>query len=115
MPLKLGLPSTRAGRDVCAWPDVCVIDAETMAPTGPAAMATVMIEPKYRPRMVVSLFCLCFTLLQRISFDTYKIRGIVFGRRMWTSTLREGELFRARSPHQPRETIVSFDAARLVI
>src|SRR5215470_1789794 len=34
---------------------------------------------------------------------------------MRTSAFRVGELFRARSPHQSRETIVSFDAARLVI
>jgi hypothetical protein len=29
--------------------------------------------------------------------------------------LREGELFRACSPHQPREAVVSFDASGLVI
>src|SRR5262249_30206070 len=32
-----------------------------------------------------------------------------------TSSLRKGELFRARSPHQSRQTVVSFDAARLII
>src|SRR5258707_15076932 len=34
---------------------------------------------------------------------------------MRTSSLRKGELFRTRSPHQSRQTIVSFDAAGLVI
>src|SRR5215471_18390649 len=34
---------------------------------------------------------------------------------MRTASLRKGELFSTRSPHQSRETIVSFDAARLVI
>src|SRR5262249_44597006 len=97
----------------CACPDVCVMDAEMTAPTAAAAMPTVIIEPKYRPHMVVSLPR--FTLLQRIFFNTHKIRGVVFCCRVRTSTLRIGELFRARSPHQPREAIISFDAARLVI
>src|ERR1700720_2998713 len=64
--------------------------------------------------MAVSL-CPRLMLLQRIIFNTHKIRGVVFCRRMRTSTLRKGELFHARSPHQPRETIVSLDAARFVI
>src|SRR5262249_53905068 len=54
MPLKLGLPPTVAGRALCACPDVCVMDAEMTPPTAAAAMATVIIEPKYRPRIVVS-------------------------------------------------------------
>src|ERR1700674_3174019 len=88
---------------------------EMTALTAAAAMATVMIEPENnRSRMMVS-FYLELTLLQRIFFDTDKIRGAIFCRRVGASTLRKGDLFHARSPHQPRETIVSFDAARLVI
>src|SRR3979490_1705292 len=114
MPLKLGLPSMRAGREFCAWPDVCVIDAEMTAPRAAAAMATVIIEPERRSSMMVSLG-LQLRLLQRIVFDTNKIRGAVFCCRVGASALRKGELFQARSPQQPRKTIVSFDAARLGI
>src|ERR1700720_4707801 len=64
--------------------------------------------------MAVSL-CPRLMLLQRIIFNTHKIRGAVFCCRVEASTLRKGELFHARSAHQPRETIVSLDAARLVI
>src|SRR5262249_34666424 len=64
--------------------------------------------------MMVS-FCLRLTLLQRIIFNAHKIRGVVFCRRVRTSTLREGEFLRARSAHQPREAIVSFEAARFVV
>src|SRR5882672_5576383 len=90
------------------------MDMEMVAPTAAAAMVTVIIERKYRWRMMVS-FCLQSTLLQRIIFDAHKVRGVVFCRRVRTSTLRKGEFFHARSPHQPREAIVSFDAARLVV
>jgi hypothetical protein len=55
MPLKLGLPSTLAGRAAGAWPEVCVMDTEITAPTAAAAMATVVIERKYQSRMRVSL------------------------------------------------------------
>src|SRR6266851_5426807 len=84
------------------------------APTATAAMVTVIIERRYRWRMMVS-FCLQSTLLQRIIFDAHKVRGVVFCRRVRTSPLRKGELFHTRPPHQPREAVVSFDAAGLVI
>src|SRR5262249_39276481 len=44
-----------------------------------------------------------------------KIGGAVLCRRMRTPSLGKGELFRTRSPHQSRQTVVSFDAAGLVI
>src|SRR4249920_516084 len=69
MPLKLGLPSTLAGRAAGAWPEVGVIDSETTAPTAAAAMATVIIErdivaPENLPCIMASLCT--FLLLQRI-------------------------------------------------
>src|ERR1700681_2767139 len=90
------------------------MDMEMTALTAAAAMATVIIEPETRSSMMVS-FCLRLTLLQRIFFDAHKIRRAVLCRRVGAATLRKGELFHARSPHQPRQAIVSFDAARLVI
>src|SRR6516165_11357032 len=59
MPLKLGLPSTRAGRVAPACPDVCVIEAETTAPKAAAATATVISEPERRSSMLFPPF---FTL-----------------------------------------------------
>src|SRR5215468_4695789 len=90
------------------------MDAETTAPMAAAATATVIIELKDRPRMIVSS-CLQLMSLQRIVFNAHKIRGAVFCRRVRASALRIGEFFHARSPHKARETIVSFDAAWLVI
>src|SRR5580704_11173939 len=55
MPLKLGLPSTRAGREAGAWPAVCVIEAEMTAPMAAAAMASAIIEPDRRSSMMASL------------------------------------------------------------
>ena len=52
-------------------------------------------------------------LLEQIVSD--KARGVVFCRRVRTSSLRKGEVFYARRPHHRREAHVSFDAARLVI
>src|ERR1700730_6200446 len=54
------------------------------------------------------------SLLQRIRV---KVRNFyaVPGCRIWTSSLRKSDLFHASSTQPPRETIVSFDAARLVI
>src|SRR5882762_3331877 len=57
IPLKLGLPPTRAGR--AAWPDVRVIDTEITALTAAAAIATVIIELENRSRTMVS-FCSFF-------------------------------------------------------
>src|SRR5262245_62925150 len=52
-------------------------------------------------------------LPQRIVFDTHEIRGIVFCCRMRAATLLVRYLFGARSAHQARMTVISFDAARL--
>src|SRR4030081_2158468 len=90
------------------------MDIEMTALTAAAAMATVIIEPEKRSSMMVS-FCLRLKLLQRIFFDAHKVRGAVLCRRVGASSLRKGDLFHARSTHQPREAIVSFDAARLVV
>src|SRR5713101_4491058 len=87
---------------------------EMPAPTAAAAKATGTIELEKRSRMVVS-FLHCGVLLQRIPFNAHKIRGGVFCGRIRTSALRKGELFHPRSTHLPRKTIVSFDAARLVV
>src|SRR5713226_7011925 len=112
MPLKLGLPPTRAART--AWPDVRVTDTEMTALTAAAAIASVIIDPENRRRMMVP-FYFHFALLQRILFNADKIRGVVFCCRVRTSALRKGEVFHARSQQQRREGIVSFDATRLVI
>src|ERR1700751_4243919 len=113
MPLRLGLPSMRAGRAFCAWPTLCVMDTATTAPTAAAAMATDRIGRKNRALMILSFST--SRLLQRIVFDANEIGGAVFGRRMRTATFRIGKLFGARSPQQPRQPVVSLDAARLVI
>src|ERR1700694_1669011 len=53
---------------------------------------------------------------QRIFFGkAHKSRRAVLGCRISASTLRKGTVFHTRSTQQPREAIVSFDAARLVI
>src|ERR1700674_920026 len=75
MPLKLGLPPTRAGRN--AWPDVRETDTEMTALKAAATIATVIIEPENRWRMMVpSYFYLA--LLQWILFHAHKICGVVF-------------------------------------
>src|SRR6267378_3742792 len=112
IPLKLGLPPTRAGR--AAWPDVRVIDTEMTALTAAAAIATVIIELENRSRTMVSFYCFLASL-QRILFNAHEIRGVVFCGRVRPSSLRKSEVFHARSQQQRRERIVSFDAARLVI
>src|SRR5258708_7707052 len=112
MPLKLGLPPTRAART--AWPDVRVTDTEITALTAAAAIASVIIEPENRWRMMVP-FYFHFVLLQRILFYTDKICRVVFCCRVRASALCKGEVFHARSQQQRREGIVSFDATRFVI
>jgi hypothetical protein len=42
------------------------MDMETTAPTAAAAMATVVIERKYQPRMMVSL-CLSVSVFQHVT------------------------------------------------
>src|SRR6266853_6521842 len=112
MPLKLGLPPTRAART--AWPDVRVTDTEMTALTAAAAIASVIIDPENRWRMMVP-FYFHFVLLQRILFYADKICRVVFCCRVRASALCKGEVFHARSQQQRREGIVSFDATRLVI
>src|SRR5882672_2656978 len=77
-----------------------------------AAIATAIIEVKKRSRMTLPSPSL---LLQRIVFDADKIRGDVLCRRVGSLALRKGLLFRARSVHQSRETVISLVAAGLVI
>src|SRR6266849_5978962 len=89
------------------------MDAEMTALTAAAAMATHIIEPENRSRMMVSL-CLQLPSLQRI-WITVRDFYAVLGCRIRTSSLRKRELFEAPSMQQPREAIVSFDAARLGI
>src|SRR5258708_30216293 len=84
------------------------------APRAAAASGTVIIEPERRSSMMVSL-CLQLRVLQRIGFGAPEVRGAVFCCRVGASALRKGKLFQARSPQQPRKTIVSFDAARFGI
>ena len=70
MPLKLGLPSTRArarGAGLRWLTRVRVIDTEMTAPTAAAAMATVIIEPKYAVAHDVS-FSFCFVLFTVASY-----------------------------------------------
>src|SRR5215831_4851515 len=53
---------------------------------------------------------------QRIFFGkAHESCDAVLGCRVRASALRKGEVFHARSTQQPRQAIVSFDAARLVI
>jgi hypothetical protein len=52
---------------------------------------------------------------QRIILIAINERGMVFCRRVRTSSLCKGEFFDARAPHQPGQSIVSFVTARLVI
>src|SRR5262245_9293355 len=125
MPLKFGLPPTVAGRVSGACPDVCVIEAEMIAPTDAAAMATVSMESAKRSRMRASLFfissflCALFKprslLLERVLFNAYEIRSVVLGGRVRTAALGISELFHSRSQHQRWMTIIAFDTARLVI
>src|SRR5216683_1334660 len=91
-----------------------------MALIAAPAMAAVVIEPENLPRTMVSF---CFFALRRLTVveqriffgKAYESCGAVLGLRIRTSSLRKGEVFHARSTQQPREAIVSFDAARLVI
>src|SRR5712675_1047451 len=98
-----------------------------------AAMANVFIEPEHLLRTMVSFALRCFAATglhagqvfqarrlavveQRIFFrKADKSRGAVLGGRIRALPLRKGAVFCARSTQQPREAIVSFDAARLVI
>jgi hypothetical protein len=52
-------------------------------------------------------------LLQRIVFDTHEIRGIVLCCRMRTAPLLIRDFFGARSAHQARMALISFDTTRL--
>src|SRR5215475_11647335 len=52
-------------------------------------------------------------LPQWIVFDTHEIRSIVFCCRMRAATLLIRDFFGARSAHQARMAVISFDAARL--
>src|SRR5262249_25316875 len=54
-------------------------------------------------------------LLQRVlqSLGICKIRRVVRGRGIGTASLRKGGVFHAPPVQQPRQTIVSFEAARL--
>src|ERR1700678_2722715 len=54
-------------------------------------------------------------LLQRILLNGQHATDVVLGSRIGTSSLRKGALFHTPSMQQPRQAIVSFDAARLVI
>src|SRR2546423_14546852 len=86
---------------------------DTTTPIAAVAMASVIIELKMRSRMMVTLsFAM---LLERILFDADKIGGVVFCGRVGAFSLCKGEVFHARRVHQACETIISFDAARLVI
>src|SRR5713101_1585909 len=97
------------------------------------AMANVFIEPENLLRTMVS-FCFAVSCCnwnpcgtgfnarrltvveQRIFFgEAYKSRGAVLSCRIRALTLRTGAVFHARSTQQPREAIVSFNAARLII
>src|SRR5690348_284486 len=115
MPLRLGLPPTRAGRAAGACPDVFVIDSEMTAPRAAAPIATVIIERENRPRMISSLLRLLPALLQRIIFNAHEIRGAVACGRVRTLSLRKGGLGHTLTPHQPRRGVVSFDATGLVV
>src|ERR1700724_95876 len=72
MPLKLGLPPMLAGRVTGAWADAWLMATEMPVPTATAAMATVIIERRYRSCMndlPLLSFDSCLTLLQRIFFE----------------------------------------------
>src|SRR5579864_8816681 len=85
-----------------------------MAPRAAAPTATVIIHPENQPRMMISLSFIR-TLLQWIRFDAHKVGGVIFCRRIRTSSLRKSEVLRTRSQQQGRKGIVPFHAARLVI
>src|SRR2546428_1172757 len=95
------------------------MDTERIALTAAAAMATVIIERRNQSRMMVSLFpCSGYRttwLIERILCKGHNTLHVVAGRRIRTSSFRKGALFYAPSTQQPREAIVSLDAARLVI
>src|SRR5882672_5664912 len=98
-----------------------------------AAMANVFAEPENLLRTMVSFALRCFAATdsmrgrflkarrlavveQRIFFGKAdKGRGTVLGGRVRALPRRKGAVLHARSTQQPREAIVSFDAARLVI
>jgi len=98
-----------------------VMDAERPALTAAAATATVIIELEKRSRMTVSFWpavCYCNVLLQRLTAMHPVQRPIRLLRGPWSGSgprPPEGEVFHAPSAQQPREAIVSFDAARLII
>src|SRR5438874_13481353 len=54
-------------------------------------------------------------LLERIVFNAYEVRGVVFRCRMRASPFRKGRLFTARTEQQPRMAIVSFVAAGFIV
>src|SRR5690348_10199801 len=95
MPLKLGLPPTRAARAAGAggaWPDVRAIDSERMAPTAAAAMATVIIEREIRPRIAIS-----FAFVEAIATDRLQ-----HPRNPWRYRLTSGQdLFLVQMPPRP--------------
>src|SRR5580658_7878812 len=84
--------------------------------TAAAAIAIVIVESRNMSRMIASLLSRVL-LLQRILVNrsALQIPYAVPGCRIRTSSLGEGALFHAPSTQQPRQAIVSFDAARLVI
>src|SRR5580704_2336786 len=75
--------------------------AHTIEPVTPAARSG-------RPRLPVPL-------LQRVMLNGQHSTYVVLGSRIGTSSLGKGALFRAPSMQQPRQAVISFDAARLVI
>src|SRR5438445_11928781 len=95
------------------------MDTERIALTAAAAMATVIIERRNQSRMMVSLFpCSGYRttwLIELILCKGHNTLHVVAGCRIRTSSFRKGALFHAPSTQQPREAIVSLDAARLVI
>src|SRR5205809_879274 len=85
-----------------------------------AAMATVVTETEKRSRMMDSLLsCLCLCLggasPQRILLEQKATPDVVDAGRVRTTSFRKRGLFYAPSMQQPREAVVSFDAARLGI
>ncbi len=90
------------------------MDIEAIAPTAAAAMATVIIEPEIRRRIMSSSYSRGRYCNGSSSTPTKSV-ALSLNSRVGTLSLCKCGFGHALSAHQPRGGIVPFNAARLVI
>src|SRR5260370_11887843 len=97
--------------------EIRVMETEIVAATATVAIAAVIIGRENQVRMMFSSCSSYRTtwLIERILFKGHNTLHVVAGYRSRHPSFRKGGLFHAPSTQQPREAIVSLDAARLVI